>query len=107
MINYRAACLIIEREMNLAYGRPQHDRTERFRVFNEFTRELDWGWVIYFGDSEADFEFTATEPVSRYPPCLVDRREGRLFSTGKSWPLEKYIGDFEMQLLAMTGGSSQ
>ena len=104
MINYRAACLIIDREMNLAYGRPQRKRTERLRVMDEFTRELDWGWVIYFGDSDADVELVADEPVSKFPPCLVDRQEGRLFSTGKSWPLEKYMGDFEMQLLAMNVG---
>ena len=100
MISYTAACRIVEREMNLSYERSGLERIRRLRVFEEFTREAAWGWVIYYGDSYADFPETAE---SVYPPCLVDRNRGTLFATGKSWVLEKYIGDFEMQLLAGVG----
>ncbi len=102
MIDRRAACLIVEREMNLSYDRQGLPREERLHVFDEFTGAARWGWVIYFGDSLADIVERSSGIESRYPPCLVGHKSGDLFSTGKSWPLEKYIGDFEMQLLAQT-----
>ena len=102
MIDRRAARLIVEREMNLSYDRHGKPRDERLRVFDEFTRESRSCWVIYFGDSLADVVERRTGIESRYPPCLVGHKSGDLFSTGKSWPLEKYIGDFEMQLLAQS-----
>ena len=102
MIDRRAARLIVEREMNLSYDRQDLPRDERLHVFDEYTLEADWGWVIYFGDSLADFVERRTGIESRYPPCLVGHKSGDLFSTGKSWSLEKYIGDFEMQLLAQS-----
>lgn len=102
MIDRRAACLIVEREMNLSYDRQGLPRDERLHAFDEYTLEVEWGWVIYFGDSLADIVEHPTGVESRYPPCLVGHKSGDLFSTGKSWPLEKYIGDFQMQLLAQT-----
>ncbi len=102
MIDRRAACLIVEREMNLSYERQELPREERLHVFDEFTVEARWGWVIYFGDSLADIVERNSGIESRYPPCLVGHRSGELLSTGKSWPLEKYIGDFEMQSLAQS-----
>ena len=51
MISYTAACRIVEREMNLSYERSGLERIRRLRVFDEFTREAAWGWVIYYGDS--------------------------------------------------------
>ena len=104
MIDFRAACLIIEREMNLSFERPESDRSQRLRVFAEYARELDWGWVIYFGDSYSDFDEKPEALASKYPPCLVNRHGGQLFSTGKSWTLKKYIGDFKMQLIASGNG---
>ncbi len=106
MITYSAARLIVEREMNRSYGRAGLERSQRLRVFDEHTREVPWGWVIYFGDSYADIEEpdTAEEELrSRFPPCLVERRRGELMTAGKAWPLEKYVGDFAMHLLMRDG----
>ena len=83
MIDRHAARLIVERETNIAFDRHQLPREQRLRVFDEHTLETPWGWVMYFGDSLGDFMETH---------CGV--------STGKSWPLEKYIEDFETQLLS-------
>lgn len=95
MIDRHAAIRIVEREMNVRDGRHAEPLEQRFRVFDEFTIERSWGWVMYFGTSYADFDEQGTRLASRYPPCLVDRRTGALESAGAAWPVEKYIEDFE------------
>ncbi len=100
MIDRHAARLIVERETNIAFERQNLPREQRLRVFDERTIETPWGWVMYFGDSLGDVMETQAGVESKHPPCLVSQRDGELLSTGKSWPLEKYIEDFETQLLS-------
>jgi len=97
VITRLAARLIVEREANRERGT---DRIGRLRVFDELTLELPWGWVMYVGESVADFDETSTGVHSLHPVFLVNRVTGELLTAGRAWPVEKYVEDYETRLLA-------
>ncbi len=98
-MNLHEALRLVEREANLSLGRAPD---ERVRSFDEYTETKDWGWVIYYGDGHADMDMANGEPISKYPPYLVNRTTGEVFCTGMAWPAAKYIEDYETRLLAIS-----
>jgi hypothetical protein len=88
MIDLIAAQLIVERELNKT-------SSERLVVYQHLTRERDWGWVMFYG-SEEDY-YLEKDPVNN-PAFLVNRVTSEVQQTGKSWPVEKYIDDYETLL---------
>ena len=88
MISLHAAILIVQSELN------KHKPTKlKLMAYKQFTIEQDWGWAMYFG-SEEDIRLDDT-PFAAY---LVNRVTGEIQQTGKSWPVENYIDDYETQL---------
>ncbi len=90
MITKKAAQLIVEREINKS-----SDEIERLIVFDHSTLERDWGWVMFYGTEENYYLEAGTDTN---PAFLINRVTGELSISGKSWPIEKYIEDYETRL---------
>jgi hypothetical protein len=95
MISRRAARLIVERAIN------RNAEVPRRYVFDELTIERPWGWVMYHGTAPA-----ADDLHRANPPFLINRVTGELIAAGQTWPIEKYIEDYETRLLTAAGAGS-
>jgi hypothetical protein len=95
MITRTAARLIVEREVNRP--EPGGRLRRRLHVFDEYTIERPWGWVMFYG---ALARSPSGEHPRQNPPYLVDRVTGDMEVAGTAWPVEKYIEDYETRLLA-------
>lgn len=102
MISLDAAKLIVEREINREFT--AGDRNEnKLMVYPELTMERNWGWVIFCG-SEENYYLDPTQDHRQHlsksgsSAFLVNRVSSELMQAGKSWPVEKYIEDYETHL---------
>ena len=69
-------------------------------VYPELTITRDWGWVMYYGSEENYYlgdKSAAKDPAS-HPAYLINRVTSELTQAGKSWPIEKYIEDYETHI---------
>lgn len=95
MISLAAAKMIIERQVNQSRAKDDHQI-----VYPELTIHRDWGWVMFYGDEENYYvgERSAVKDTGAHPAYLINRVTGELTQAGKSWPIEKYIEDYETHL---------
>ena len=90
MITEKAAQLIVEREINKTLN-----ESDPFIVFDQLTITIDWGWVMFYGTEE---NYYLGKKSGDYPALIINRVTSELSLAGKSWPIGKYIEDYETRL---------
>ena len=88
------ASALVEREANLTHDRPHGSR---LRVLREAGIAKPGGWIIFYGDGYSDVDGNPQKPS--YPPYLVNRTTGEILGTGRAWPVNKYVEDYETRSL--------
>ena len=102
MISLDAAKLIVEREINRELTTDNRNQN-KLMVYPELTIERNWGWVIFCG-SEENYYLDPTQDRQQHlakrgaSAFLANRVTSELMQAGKSWPVEKYIEDYETHL---------
>ncbi len=69
-------------------------------VLEEQTVTRDWGWVFFYQSKAYIESGDSGDMLYGNAPFIVNRASGELVVTGTAWPIEKYIEDYETQLLS-------
>ena len=72
----------------------------KLEILDADTVEKEWGWIFFY--DSVDHIRTGDDKylLAGNAPIIVNKETGELTVTGTSWPIEKYIDDYETRLLS-------
>ena len=68
-------------------------------IIENATIEKSWGWVFFYNSKKFLKSEKIQDMLLGNAPYIVNKKTGEIQVTGTAWPIEKYIEDYETQLL--------
>ncbi|MEM6483625.1 MAG: YrhB domain-containing protein [Pseudomonadota bacterium] len=96
-LSYSEAKSLVERELTQMDFAPS---SVDVNIVDDATVEKNWGWVFFYQSKKFLETGDASLALAGNAPFIVNRQTGDIVATGTAWPVEKYIEDYETQLLS-------
>ena len=97
MITYEEAKALVQTEIS---KENPYEPDLKLEILDADTVEKEWGWIFYYDSADHIRTGDDIYLLAGNAPIIVNKETGELFVTGTSWPIEKYIEDYETRLLS-------